>query len=81
MESFTLLWVPHARKNISTIEGVQRHESKCVTNNYSSFASVSDMLTPVFLILATIQYRRICAHAKLHMEILIHLSPNIAVSR
>ena len=35
----------------------------------------------VFLILATVQYRRVCAHAKLQMGNLIHLSPNIPVSR
>ena len=37
--------------------------------------------TPVFLILATIQYKRICARAKLQTEHLIHLRPKITVSR
>ena len=38
-----------------------------------------DELTPVFLVLATIQYRRICACAKLQVGRLIHLRPNITV--
>ena len=37
--------------------------------------------TLVFLILATIQYKGICARAKLQTGHLIHLRPNITVSR
>ena len=39
------MWAPHTQKNISTIEAVQRRAAKYVTNNYSSYASFSEMLT------------------------------------
>ena len=40
-----IVWAPHSQKNISTNEALQRRATMCVTNNYSSYASVSDMLT------------------------------------
>ena len=36
---------PHIQRNISTIEAVQRRAARYVTNNYSSYASISEMLT------------------------------------
>ena len=45
LEYTCTVWAPHAQKNISTIEAVQRRAARYVTNNYSSYASVSEMLT------------------------------------
>ena len=45
LEYACTVWALHTQKNISTIEAVQRRAAKYVTNNYSSYASVSDMLT------------------------------------
>ena len=45
LEYACTVWAPHIQKNISTIEAVQRHAARYVTNNYSSYASVSEMLT------------------------------------
>ena len=36
---------PHTQKNILTIDAVQIRAARYVTNNYSSYASVSEMLT------------------------------------
>ena len=44
LEYIYTLWDPHAQKNMLAIEPVQRHAAGYVTNNYSSYASVSDML-------------------------------------
>ena len=38
------LWDPHAQKNMLAIEAVQRRVARYVTSNYSSYASVSEML-------------------------------------
>ena len=45
LEYTCIVWAPHTQKNISTIEAVLRRAAKYVTNNYSSYASVSEMLT------------------------------------
>ena len=39
------MWAPHIQRNISTIEAVQRRAARYVTNKYSNYANVSDMLT------------------------------------
>ena len=45
LEYACTVWASHTQKNISIIEAVQRHAARYVTNNYSSYASVSEMLT------------------------------------
>ena len=36
-------WAPHTQKSISAIEVVQRCAARYVINNYSTYASVSEM--------------------------------------
>ena len=45
LEYTCIVWAPHTQKNISTIEAVLRRAAKYVTNNYSSYASISETLT------------------------------------
>jgi len=39
------VWSPHTQKDINTIERSQRQAARFVFNNYSNYASVSEMLT------------------------------------
>jgi len=45
LEYACTVWAPHTQKNILAIEAVQRRAARYATNNYSRYASVSDMLT------------------------------------
>ena len=38
------MWAPYTQSNINAIEAVQRREARFVFNNYSIFASVSNMI-------------------------------------
>ena len=40
-----IVWSPHTQKDINTIERSQRQAARFVFNNYSTYASVSQMLT------------------------------------
>jgi len=39
------VWSPHTQRDINAIENVQCRAARFVTNNYSQYASVSEMLT------------------------------------
>ena len=38
------MWAPYAQNNINAIEAVQRRAARFVFNNYSTYASVSNMI-------------------------------------
>ena len=38
------MWVPYTQSNINAIEAVQRRAARFVFNNYSTYASVSNMI-------------------------------------
>ena len=41
----SIIWSPHTQKNILAVESVQRRSARFVTNNYSSYTSVTNLLT------------------------------------
>ena len=45
LEYAAVIWSPHAQRDINTIERSQRQTARFVMNNFSSYASVTQMLT------------------------------------
>ena len=41
----SIIWSPHTQKNIQAVESVQRRSARFVTNTYSPYASVTNLLT------------------------------------
>ena len=41
----SIIWSPYTQKNILAVESVQRRSARFVTNNYSSYTSVTNLLT------------------------------------
>ena len=41
----TTIWEPHTQKDITSLEKVQRHAARFVCDNYSRFASVSEIIS------------------------------------
>ena len=41
----SIIWSPYTQKNIQSVESVQRMAARFVTNNYSPYTSVTNMLT------------------------------------
>ena len=39
------VWSPYTQANINKVEDVQRRAARCVTNDYSSFSSVTQMIS------------------------------------
>ena len=44
LEYTSIIWAPHTQKDIRVLEKVQRNAARFVHNNYSHYASVSEML-------------------------------------
>ena len=44
LEYTSIIWAPHTQKDIRVLEKVQRNTARFVHNNYSHYASVSEML-------------------------------------
>ena len=44
LEYASIIWAPHTQKDIRVLEKVQRNAARFVHNNYSHYASVSEML-------------------------------------
>ena len=45
VEYASVVWSPYTKDNINKIEKVQRRAARWVTNDYSSYSSVTDMLS------------------------------------
>jgi len=45
LEYASTVWSPYTQRNINAIKNVQRRAARFVNNNYSRYASVSEMLT------------------------------------
>jgi len=45
LEYASIVWSPYTQRDINAIENVQRPAARFVNNNYSRYASVSEMLT------------------------------------
>ena len=41
----SVIWSPYTQKNIQAVESVQRRSARFVTNNYSPYTSVTNLLT------------------------------------
>ena len=45
VEYASAVWSPYTKENIKNNENVQRRAARSVTNDYSSYSSVTDMLS------------------------------------
>ena len=45
LDHTSIIWSPYTQKNIQSVESVQRRAARFVTNNYSPYTSVTNMLT------------------------------------
>ena len=44
LEYASVVWAPHTNCQITSLEKIQRRAARCVSNNYSRYDSVTDML-------------------------------------
>ena len=45
VEYASAVWSPYTKENINKIEKIQRRAARLITNDYSSYSSVTDMLS------------------------------------
>ena len=73
------VWSPYTQTNINKVEKVQRRAARWVSNDYSSYSSVTQMLNTLGW--GSLEQRRLDARLKLFMTLFKYLSQHISAIR